>query len=172
MDGSRRVTTRNRRHLRKIPGKIVQEKHRGGEEDDDDEDDEPTELPSVPSPSPVPSPPPVPSVIVSTRAKLEEPEQDPVPEPRSPSPAPSVRSSPAEAAPAPRRSARERSAPDRLELNAKGKSYAHAVAYGQCSVGPRGEGVVRRSGVRPERSDRSVSQELGSSHIVLNGAFS
>merc|ERR1712237_45726 len=151
MDGSRRVTTRNRRHLRKIPGKIVQEKHRGGEEDDDDEDDEPTELPSVPSPSPVPSVPVTPPAIVSTRAKLEEPEQDPVPEPRSPSPAPSTRSSPAEAAPAPRRSARERSAPDRLELNAKGKSYAHAAAYGLCHVGPRGGGVVRRSGVRPER---------------------
>ena len=30
---------------------------------------------------------------------------------------------------------------------------------------------VRRPGVRPERSDRSVPQEQGSSHIVLNGAF-
>merc|ERR1712082_58984 len=62
MDGSRRITTRNRRHLRKIPGKeIVQEKedHGGEEEDDDDEDDEPeVELPSVPSP---PSSPAVPS---------------------------------------------------------------------------------------------------------------
>ena len=181
MDGSRRLTTRNRRHLRRIPGgKTVPEteKHRGGEEEDeDDEDDDGYQSDPSPSPSlstsPVPSGPPP---IETTRAKLEEPEQErvPVPEPRSPSPAPSTRSSPAEATPAPRRSARERSAPDRLEVNTKGKSYAHAVVYGSCSVGPRGGGVVRRPGVRPERYERSekrVTQELGSSPIVLNGAF-
>merc|ERR1712239_19412 len=54
MDGSRRLTTRNRRHLRKIPGKVVVEKEeesRGGEEeeDDDDEETEITVLPSAPS---------------------------------------------------------------------------------------------------------------------------
>merc|ERR1712082_129177 len=81
MDGSRRLTTRNRRHLRKIPGKVVVEKEeesRGGEEEDYDEDDETeTVLPSAPS---VPSTPPT---IISTRAKMEDPEPSPVPEPSS-----------------------------------------------------------------------------------------
>ena len=69
---------------------------------------------------------------------MEDPEPSPVPEPSPPSPASAPSSGPPEAAPAPRRSARERNAPDRLELNSKGKTYANAVAYGQCSVGLRG----------------------------------
>ena len=79
MDGSRRITVRNRRHLRKIPGKVVVEKEEesqgGEEEEDDDEETEITVLPSAPS---VPSTPPA---IISTRAKMEDPEPSPVPEP-------------------------------------------------------------------------------------------
>merc|ERR1712239_17664 len=60
MDGSRRLTTRNRRHLRKIPGKVVVEKEKesqwGEEEEDDDEETEISVSPSAPS---VPSTPPV-----------------------------------------------------------------------------------------------------------------
>merc|ERR1712239_42487 len=97
-------------------------------------------LPSVPSAPSVPSVPSTPPVIISTRAKLEEPEPSPVPEPRSPSPAPAPSSGPPEAAPAPRRSAHERNAPDRLELNSKGKTYANAVVYGRRAVGLWGGG--------------------------------
>ena len=69
---------------------------------------------------------------------MEEPEPSPVPEPSPPSPVPAPSSSPPEAAPAPRCSARERNAPDRLELNSKGKTYANAVVYGRRAVGLRG----------------------------------
>merc|ERR1712237_103620 len=53
MDGSRRITTRNRRHLRRIPKETVEKE---GEEEDDDEDEEivittRTSRPSVPAPA-------------------------------------------------------------------------------------------------------------------------
>merc|ERR1712082_344918 len=50
MDGSRRITVRNRRYLRKIPGKAVVE-----EEEEEDEDIEITSSHSVPSVPSVPS---------------------------------------------------------------------------------------------------------------------
>ena len=39
MDGSRRVTMRNRRHLRRIPGKQVEPEEEGEEEDDKNQED-------------------------------------------------------------------------------------------------------------------------------------
>ena len=120
MDGSRRITTRNRRHLRRIPGR---------EEEEEEEDEDDSVVTSTPVPVPEPSAPePVP-----------EQESEPVPASGT-TPAPAPGSSPVStpvSAPTFRRSSREKMVPDRLEVNMKGKTYA-AVVRGNQRVGVGG----------------------------------
>ena len=136
MDGSRRITVRNRRHLRKIPRKVV-------EEEEEDEDEDVISIPSVPVPgTSVPVPVPETSVPVPApeQVKTPAPEQVKVREP-VPTSVPAPGSSPArDSSPAPtlRRSSREKTVPDRLELTTKGKTYAKAVVYGLKMVGVGG----------------------------------
>ena len=164
MDGSRRITTRNRRHLRRIPKEPVEEE--GGEEDDDEDEEivitTRTSAPSVPAPAlpqaetktPAPtsargpgsSPArPVPASARGPGSGPTQPEATPEAPPRSPSPAPTIR-----------RSTRNRNIPDRLELSNTGKSYAQAVIYG------RGLGGGKEDASEPDVSQVRVGQSVRS----------
>ena len=112
MDGSHHITTRNRRHLRRIPGKKV-------ELEEDEEEKEQERVPmsrKVPVPVPGPAVPvpagPVPAVPGPAEDKVPAPAEVPVP---------------GEAQDEPRRSGRSRSGPDRLVVTGQGKSYAAVV---------------------------------------------
>ena len=122
MDGSRRITTRNRRHLRRIPGKKV-------ELEENEEEEEQVIVPrgetlvptSVPEPSVLV---PEPSVLVPEPSVIV---QGPVPV-ATPAPAEALVPVPGQdVLEVPRRSARPRSGLDRLVVTGNGKIYARAV---------------------------------------------
>ena len=144
MDGSRRVTMRNRRHLRRIPGKQVEQEEEGEEEDDDIQEDLRAPIspaassPSSSSSSSSGSSPSSSSTGPTSPAKpAVSADQEPVPAQHNP--VQPEQSDPDEEVDGPRRSGRSSNPPSRLEVTGNGKSYAAAVKTNftsqQASVG-------------------------------------
>ena len=98
MDGSCCITIRNRRHLRRIPGKKVELK--------EEEEQVPSEETSVQVPVQEP-----PVLVLEPSVPVQSPVED----------------VPSETQDIPRRSVRSRSGPDRLVVTGKGKRYAETV---------------------------------------------
>ena len=109
MEDSHHITTRNRRHLSRIPGKEVEV-----EEEEEHDIEEQLPVPSVPVPAPVPVPATVPALVF-----VEVQPEEPV----------SVHEPDQEETVAPRRSSRETGLPDRLVVTRNGKSYVDAVNH-------------------------------------------
>ena len=105
------------------------------EEEEEDEDVTSTPVPETPVPATTPVPEPVQEPVpgpVPEQVKVQEPVPTPAPAPGSspvsdPVPAPTLR-----------RSSREKTVPDRLELTTKGKTFAAAVVYGLRTIGVGG----------------------------------
>ena len=130
MDRSRHITTRNRRHLRRIPGKVMDAEF---EEDEGEEEQERVlvytrvPVPAVPVPATAAPRVPAPAAPVAPTAPagLAVP-VDPGPAVHSPA-APAGPAVPVENKDGPRRSGRSRSGPDRLVVTGQGKSYSDVV---------------------------------------------
>merc|ERR1712082_3042 len=148
VDGGRRLTVRNRRHLRKVEAPVEDKKDDLGEmeEDDEDEDEAPETLPETlggdpaedplptvaPTPVPVLTPGPTPEVAPAPAPVVipgPVPEADPIPAP-APAPAPIPAAAPAPATgdewTEVRRSTRHRQEPNRLVVK-PGKTYSNVV---------------------------------------------
>ena len=146
MDGSRRVTMRNRRHLRRIPGKLVVL------EEGEEKDDEIQDL-RAPSSSASPASPASPASMDKLKPAVSA---DPKPEAVQPNP---VQPEPTRSDPVisePRRSGRSSVPPSRLEVTGNGKSYAAVISTGFTGkialVGGKGCGPsvpIRRKSVHP-----------------------
>ena len=160
---------RNRRHLRRIPGKQVEPEEEEGEEEDE-EIQEDLRAPISPTSSASPAGPASPARPTS-QARPTSPakpavsaDQEPVPAQHNP--VQPEQSDPDEEADGPRRSGRSSNPPSRLEVTGNGKSYAAAVKTGftsqQASVGGKRCGpsvlsVPKRSvGVRLGRPSDTV----------------
>ena len=148
--GSRHITMRNRRHLRRIPGKklVIEE----GEEEDEYREVS-VQAPAGPAPAikgeTVPASPARPASPASPAVSAE-----PAPVPAQPDvpvvPAETVpvvpAPVPAQVQDEPRRSGRSRSPPNRLEVTGQGKSYAAVIRTGRMKVmKPPGEKDVVRT---------------------------
>ena len=122
--------TRNRRHLRRIPGKKVEV-----EEEEEDNDTE-EQLPVLPAPAPAPVLAPVP-VPVLAPAPIQVPA-----EVQHEGPVPVTEQEPDQEEPlAPRRSSRERGLPDRLVVTGNGKFYGDTVHHNLATC-PMGSNVL------------------------------
>ena len=157
---------RNRRHLRRIPGKQVEQEEEGEEEDDDIQED--LRAPISPAKSTSSTSPASPARPTS-QARPTSPAKPAVS--ADPEPAP-VQHNPVQPEPVqldpitsePRRSGWSSVPPSRLEVTGNGKSYAAVVSTGftgqRASVGGKGCGpsVPKRSeGVRL-RGGRTVAR--------------
>lgn len=141
MDGSRRLTTRNRKHLRRIPNPvdidILKKRAEKAVVEDEEDEEEHNTHPEVPIPSllspvqtsaPVPIPEPLPETVQIPNVPGPYP---PTSSPTSPVPIPSAGPAPAPESPIQqmplRWSTRERHAPPRLEVGTGKKKYSDVV---------------------------------------------
>ena len=121
---------RNRRHLRRIPGKQVEPEEEGEEEDDDIQDDLRAPISSSSSSSSSSSgssSSPSSSSTGPTSPAKPAVSADPELVPTQHNPVQSDQSDPSENTDGPRRSGRSSNPPSRLEVTGNGKSYAAAV---------------------------------------------
>ena len=144
LDGSRRITMRNRKHLRRIPGKhvVIEE----GEEEDESTEELEVSAPASPASSAdavkaesdITAGPKSPAVSADPEQVRPEPVQ-----PRLARPEP-VQSSPV--ASEPRKRGRSSVPPSRLKVTGDGKSYAAVVRIGPPGGKGCGPSVPRRMG--------------------------
>ena len=144
---------RNRRHLRRIPGKQVEQEEEGEEEDDDIQDDLRAPISSSSSGSSS-----SPSSTGPTSPAKPSVSADPEPVPAQHNPVPSEQSDSSDKTDGIRRSGRSSNPPSRLEVTGNGKSYAAVVSTGftgkRASVGGKGCGPsvpIRRESVHSRR---------------------
>ena len=131
VDGSGRMTLRNRKFLRKITPYSMTKHIR----DSDTSNCSPEPSPTPPMPQMPPTPPPMVLEEPATEPAAVPPSEPALPASPAPVPAPTPEAAPETA---PRRSTRIRTAPDRLEITRGTKSYAQAVSGtdpGSISIG-------------------------------------